>query len=237
MVIKIAIVEDDEDSANKIKDYIEQFGKDSEDLFSITRFSDGDEIASDYKPLFNIIFLDIQMKRLDGMSTAEIIRKMDKDVILVFITNMAQYAIKGYAVDALDFLLKPIPYFAFSQQLMRSVERLKKRQSSYLLLPTENGVVKMEATQIIFIESFKHKMTVHTRNESYTMPSTMKELEEKLEGHNFFRCNSGYLVNLAYVKGINGNCVKIWNSELVISRPRKKAFMEALAGYVGGLTK
>lgn len=233
-MINVAVVEDDEVSAKTLERYLKRYGEETGEDLNVTRFCDGDEIASDYKPLFHIIFLDIEMRRLDGMRTAEIIRTMDRDVILIFVTNMAQYAIKGYAVDALDFLLKPLPYFAFSQQMKKCVERIKCRNNCYLLLPTENGIIKMDVSQIVYIESIKHKMFVHTSDETYVFTCTMRELEEKLLSRNFFRCNNGYLVNLAHVKRVAEGCATVGKFELLISRPRKKAFMEALAAYVGG---
>jgi DNA-binding LytR/AlgR family response regulator len=150
---------------------------------------------------------------------------------------MAQYAIKGYAVDALDFLLKPVPYFAFSQQLKRSLERLKSKESLNLLFPTENGIAKLDAAQILYIESFKHKIIVYTYDKMYSIIGTMREYEQKLASKHFFRCNNGYLVNLDYVKGVEGYTVIVGEYQLIISRPRKKAFMEALADYVGGVIR
>ncbi len=75
--------------------------------------------------------MDVEMKFMDGMSAAEEIRKMDTEVVIIFITNMAQYAIRGYAVDALDYVLKPVSYFAFSQRLNRAIGRMKKRDKDY----------------------------------------------------------------------------------------------------------
>ena len=114
---RIAIVEDDPQEAAKLRGYAERYAAESGKPLEITLFSDGEDIVTDYRPEYDIIFLDIQMKRLDGMSAAERIRLLDADVVLIFVTNMAQYAIRGYAVDALDFLLKPVPYFAFSQEM------------------------------------------------------------------------------------------------------------------------
>lgn len=237
MIIRIAIVEDEEQSAGLIKSYIAKFGAESEDIFDVKWFSDGDAIAADYKPAFDIIFLDIKMKILDGMETAEYIRGLDKDVIIIFITNMSQYAIMGYKVGALNFLLKPVPYFAFSEQLKRSVDKLKKSKASYLLLSTENGVAKIDISQVLYIESFKHKMLVHTKKETYTIMSTMQELEKKLSEKYFFRSHKGYLVNMAYVKSIEGGTVSVGGHDLIISRARKKQFMEELAAYVGGIAE
>ena len=88
------------------------------------------DILENYRPVYDIVFLDVEMKHLDGMETARRIRALDADVVLIFITNMAQYAIKGYAVGALDYVLKPVPYFAFSQQLQKAVDTNADKTSS-----------------------------------------------------------------------------------------------------------
>lgn len=231
---RIAIVEDEQENIETTKGYIRRFEAESGERFEVSCYTDGDEITADYRAVYDIIFLDVKMKRMDGMETAKYIRTLDRDVILIFITNMAQYAIKGYAVDALDFLLKPLSYFAFAEQLRRSVERLKARKTAYLLLPIENGVRKMDVSQVYYIESFKHQMIVHTKEGEFTLSETMRELEGRLAGSDFFRCNNCYLINLMHVGGVKDSTVVVAGQELAISRPRKKAFMEALVNYVGG---
>lgn len=233
-MIRVAIVEDEASYAETIRNYILKYSNENNMKFEVSLFSDGDEITKDYRPIFDIIFLDVQMKFMDGMETAEYIRKLDKDVILIFITNMAQYAIKGYAVDALSFLLKPVPYFAFSQELMRSLERLKKRNKSFVLIPSKEGVIKLTERNILYIENYKHRLIVHTDNEEYSFVGTMKEMETKLSDKHFYRCNNGYLVNLAQVTGVKDNFALVGKHKLQISRPRKKAFLNALTDYVGG---
>lgn len=98
---------------------------------SVTVFHDGDEISSGYKAQFDIILMDIEMKFVNGMSAAEEIRKVDSEVTIIFITNTPQYAVRGYEVGALDYILKPVPYFTFSQKLNRAVQKIKKRSKMY----------------------------------------------------------------------------------------------------------
>lgn len=236
-MIHIAIVEDEEQVRDQLSGYIKRYQEESDEAFEITTFSDGDQIVEDYRAVYDIIFLDIQMKRMDGMSAAERIREKDADVIIIFITNMSNYAIRGYAVDAMDYVLKPVPYFAFSQELKKAVSRLKLKVNDYLLLPVEDGVVRLEARQVSYIESVNRRLVVHAKEQEYTIYGTLKELEEKLGSQYFFRCNNCYLVNLAHVKNVRQNLVTVGAEQLQISRPRKKAFMNALADYVGGVIK
>ncbi|WP_316043936.1 LytTR family DNA-binding domain-containing protein [Ohessyouella blattaphilus] len=237
ILIRIAIVEDEVKVQKQLGGYIKKYEEEREECFEVFFFKDGDEIVEDYRGVYDIIFLDIQMKRMDGMSAAEKIREMDTEVIIIFITNMANYAIRGYAVDAMDFVLKPIHYFAFSEELKKALSRLALRKKNYLLIPVENGVVRLEAANVLYIESISRRLIVHGKKEEYTIKGTLKELEEKLKEQYFFRCNNCYLVNLAYVEEVTQNIVQVGDHQLQISRPRKKAFMNALADYVGGVIK
>ena len=235
MRFKIAVVEDEKQSADILIGYIRRYAKEHNEDIDVVYFSDGDEIVYEYKPVYDIIFLDIEMRLLDGMTTAEHIRKLDKDVILVFVTNMTQYAVKGYAVDALSYLLKPVPYFAFSQELKRAFTKLKKRENNYIMFSIQDGVIRLNTADILYIESMKHKLIIHTKEDQFVITGTMKEMENKLSDINFFRCNSGYLVNLARVTGVKNNLAILDDRELIISRPRKKVFMEALTKFFGDM--
>ena len=232
-MIRIAIVEDDKQVQQQLVDYIRRYERQFGRMFDLVLFDDGDEIVSNYRPVYDIILLDVQMSRMDGMAAAEAIRRVDQDVILIFITNMAQFAIRGYAVDALDYVLKPVPYFAFSQQIQKAVNRLQKRRKTFLTVPLEGGLRRIDVAGIYYLESEGHRVRFYTETGDLATPGTLKAFEEKLAGKPFVRCNSGYLINLAHVMGVRQNTVQVGPYELQISRPRKKAFLEALADYIG----
>ena len=147
-MIRVAIVEDDAEVQGVLQEYVRRYTRQYGTEFEVTLFADGVDILDDYRAVYDIIFLDVEMKHLDGMTTAERIRQMDAEVILIFITNMAQYAIRGYSVGALDYVLKPVPYFAFSQQLMKAVTRLEKRAKHYLTVPVEGGLRRLDTASI-----------------------------------------------------------------------------------------
>ena len=170
---------------------------------------------------------------MNGMTTARHIREVDSDVMILFITNMAQYAIHGYEVDAMDYILKPIQYFPFSKRLERALGRLKKQEKRYLIIPVKGGTKKIEIHDIFYVESQRHNITVHTKTEAFTFPATMREMEEKLLEYHFFRCNKGYLVSLNHVDSIVDGCAVVNGAHLLISRGRKNEFMEALAEFMG----
>jgi len=233
-MIHIAIIDDDVSYKSQLNGYVKKYSQENGEQFEVSLFSDGDEIVDGYKAIYDIIFLDIQMKIMDGMKTAQNIRKMDENVILVFITNMAQYAIQGYSVNAMDFVLKPVSYTAFSEELAKAIRRLKERTRAHLTIKREDGMLRLDIAKISYIESQGHKIMIHTKDDIYNIQGTMKNMEEQLSKYNFFRCNNCYLINLRYVESVQLNVVMVAGEILQISRPRKKPFMEALTDFVGG---
>ena len=227
-MIRVAIVEDEAEIREQLMGYVQRYTRQYGTAFEVKTFADGLEILEDYRPAYDLILLDIEMKHLDGMETARRIRELDPEVMLVFITNMAQYAIKGYAVGALDYVLKPVPYFAFSQQLQKVEAQLRRRTRHYLAVPVEGGLRRLDTSRIYYIESEGHR--VHF----YTEEGDFEALEEKLADRPFARCNSGYLVNLAQVQAVQQNTVEVGPYELQVSRPKRKSFLAALTDYIGG---
>ena len=230
----IAIVEDDPVVQEQLRQYMDRYFEGRKDRNIISVFSDGDEILEDYRADYDLILLDIQMKRLDGLETARRLRKMDENVYLIFVTNLANYAIKGYAVNALDFVLKPVNYLMLSAILQRVEKLLAAKEKAFFALPTENGMIRMDVKEIYFVETQKHMSTVHTSKGNYQLRESMKNMEDMLKDYHFFRCNNCYLVNLACVEQVNRNEAMVAGETLVVSRPRYKAFMEALTQYLGG---
>ena len=236
-MIKVAIVEDEHSYAMQLQEYLHKYEGENGEVFEISLFSDGDQIVNKYKPVYDIILMDVEMKFMDGMSAAEEIRKVDTEVVIMFITNMPQYAIRGYAVDALDYVLKPVSYFAFSQRLNRAIERMKKRINKTISIAIKGGIVRVDVANITYIESQGHTLIFHTVGSDYETTGTMKEFEQELTGINFYRGNKGYLINLAHVEGIRDGCAVVRGQSLPLSRARKKEFLEALTQYWGEVMK
>ena len=231
---RIAIVEDEAAVREQLTGYVQRYTRQYGTPFEVSAFASGVEILEEYRPVYDIIFLDVEMPHLDGMETARRIRALDSDVLLIFITNMAQYAIKGYAVGALDYVLKPVPYFAFSQQLQKAEEKLRRRARHYLAVPVEGGLRRLDTAQIYYMESEGHRVHFYTEEGEFLAPGALKTFEEKLADLPFARCNSGYLVNLAQVKSVQQGLAQVGPYELQVSRPKRKSFLAALADYIGG---
>ena len=232
LMVRIAIVEDDELYISQLQQYLTDYQKQSGEDFDIKVYRDGDAVTADYKAQHDIILMDIQMRFVDGMTAAEEIRRMDSEVIIIFITNMPQYAIRGYEVGALDYILKPVAYFAFTQKLGRAVARLKKKTQTPVVIQIKGGgVQRLDVSDVYYVESQAHNLVYHTQEGVFVSSGTMKQAEESLSGMNFSRGNKGYLINLAHVEGVREKCALVKGERLLISRPRMNAFMQELTKY------
>ena len=230
----IAIVEDEKEYQNQLKEYLVEYQKEHDMEFQISVFSDGAEILENYVPRYDIILLDIEMPKVNGMDAAEQIRALDESVVLVFITNMASYAIRGYGVGALDFVMKPINYYTFSMKMNRALKRAKQQEQKQILLTLPDGVKKLELKEIYFIEVQNRMLYYHTEGGDYIVRGTMQSAEKEMAEYPFAKCNHWYLVNLMQVKEVHKNMVKVGPFELEISRRNKTAFLKALTEYMGG---
>lgn len=231
---RIAIVEDDRGFIEELKGYLGQYEKEEGQEFEISVFYDGAEILENYAPKYDLILLDIEMPKVNGMDAAEKIREADENVVLMFITNLAQYAIRGYSVGALDFVMKPITYYTFSMKMKRALKRVQKKELPSILLTLPDGVKKLEVRQIYYLEIQNRMLYYHTDEGDFVVRGTMQSAESTLPSNVFSKCNHWYLVNLMHVTAVWKNTAMVGPFELEISRRNRAGFLKALAEYMGG---
>lgn len=232
-MIEIALVEDEISFSETLKEYLQNFFSIYKLDISIHYYSNATSFLSEKKK-FDFIFMDIDLKdKINGMELTKIIREKDKDVIVFFVTNLAQYAINGYEVEAFDFILKPINYNNFAIKLDRAFKCYQNKKGIVIVVPSRNGKENVLSEELKYVEIMEHKLLFHTINGIVTGTGTMKSVLQKLEGLPFYLCNQCYLVNLKYVTGIYDNQVKIGKELLQMSAPKKKDFMTALNNYLG----
>lgn len=150
-MIRVLIAEDDPQCFLQMEQFIRDYSSETGRAFQITRYDNGEDLVEQYRPEFDLLLLDVDMPFMDGMTAAGHIRKMDPEVVIVFVTNLAQYAIQGYSVNALDYILKPLNYFSFSQRLTRCLRYVKKREDAYITVAVKGGTLKLEIGDIYCI--------------------------------------------------------------------------------------
>lgn len=239
-MINIALIDDNYSDLDTLKEYINKFLKENQNELevetNILTFNDPLLFLNDNKYNFDLIFLDIEMPNINGISLAKKIREKDQNVGLVFITNMAQYAINGYEVSAIDYILKPLNYYDFALKFNKIIKYINRNIASYIFLKNgENNIVKVNVNEIIFVEIFSHYLIYHLENKDIKVRGTISDAETKLANSYFSRISKSFLVNLKHVINVKLDKVMLTgNVELIISRLRKKEFLDAFYNYLGG---
>lgn len=229
-MLRIAIVEDEERDYQLLYEYLCNYSHQKGVEFEISRFSHALNFISDYHFGFDLVFMDIALPDFDGMRAAEHLRKLDKTVEIIFVSQHARYAMQGYNVGARFFILKPVRYTDLSDKMDITIPFInmnRQRQSLLLNLPYEKR--KIYTIEIKYIEIYEHDVVFHMCKEDIHVRGTLSEFEKKLDPKRFCRINSCYLINLSYITQIKERSVYIEDKELVISYARKKNLMNALS--------
>lgn len=234
-MINVAIVDDEECILNQISDFIKRANAEYKtETVNAVKYMDGLSFLEDYKFQYDIVFLDIEMPFKDGMKIAEQLRERDESVTIIFVTNMANLAVKGYSVQAYDFVVKPLDYFSFATLLNRTIKNvIKNKKNEAIDVTTSYNVRKLEIKDIYYISISGHKIEYHTTEGIIVSWGNLKSIEEKLEKFGFVRTIAYQLVNLKYVKAVKGYDLYIGDEVLAISRTRKKQFLEKLTAFLG----
>ena len=233
-MIRIAVIDDEAEAREKIVECLSYVSEREETELSVSEFSSGLAFLGNYSPIYDIILMDIEMPGENGLEVARMLRETDKSVLLIFVTNMAQYAVSGYEVDALDFIVKPVNRYTLAMKMKRAIARTAKRLDDAVQIKSEGELYTIRASSVKYVESDGHYVIYHTAEGNFSEYGTLKIAENKLGKRCFVRCNRCYLVNLRYVDAVKRDCAVIGGEELLISRPQKKAFLSAFSKFLGG---
>lgn len=233
-MIRVAIVEDQDEAVSQLNSCLDHYEQQMNEHFTRTVYSDAEKFLFNFQAQYDLVFMDIEMPGMNGMQAAHKLRQIDQVAALVFVTNLSRYAINGYEVGALDYILKPLAVEAFILKMRKVVaycNSIIRKEVHHIGIPTGMGEIRMPVSDLFYVEISGHDLIYHTVRGNYSTYGTMKKVETDLSRHGFFRCNSCYLVNMQHVRGIEGYEVLVERDRLVISHPKKRAFLDALAQY------
>lgn len=240
-MLKIAICDDEKRYCENIRKIICEYCTKKNIEFQVDLFESGDDFVSLENSVnqFHIVYLDVNMGGLDGIRTAEIIRRRSQDIFIVFITAFINYTLEGYKVEAIRYILKN---GALRENVHESLDAvLEKMQflNHRYEFHFKEGLRKLSPGQIISVESNLHalhfKVMIKSEIKHYTMTAKLNDIQNKLTDENgFVRIHQSYLVNLKYIKEISNYRAILWNNDILpISRPRYKRVKESFLLYEG----
>ncbi|MBO4989795.1 MAG: response regulator transcription factor [Clostridia bacterium] len=231
--MRIALVDDNGEFREGMRSFAKRYEKETGRSVEIDCFCDGMDFLEKYYNGYDLVFLDIEMPYLNGIEVAKKLREKDEIVTLIFMTNMPQYAINGYEVNAIDYVIKPVSYFTFKAKTDKAVRYREKNTDYDFTVSNRDGIERLQTSSVYYVEVMNHSLLFHTAKGVIEASGSLNKIEETLAGHSFFRCNACYLVNLRFVEGFSDGSIRIAGDSLPVSRSRKKAFLEALVAYRG----
>ncbi len=232
-MIRIAIVEDNIEENDKLFGYLRRYSSDNSIQFDIKQYYAAEPFLNQEDHSFDVVFMDIELPKIDGMNASIQLRNKDKDIIIIFVTNMAAFAIKGYEVDALDFILKPIRYESLERKFKKAVDSIIAKNEDKITISANHSLKVIRLSDIRYIEVLDHNSCIHTKDGDYSTRCSLNKLEEQLKDKDFFRCNNYCLVNLKAIDEVIHDEIVIGEDRVKISRARKKEFTIRLCNYLG----
>ena len=232
-MIHITVCDDDPEMIRTCREFAGRFDSAHPYRLSWHFLEKPEEMEAQALAQEDILILDIQMGRLDGLETARIMRKINRESILIFVTNMAQFAIKGYEVDALDFIIKPVSMASIVYVMDKALKRLTGSNHAAFSLKTPEGTISLAANDITFVEVFDHNLVYHTTRGDYTVRGRLSDVSEKLDPERFVLCNRSFIVNLRHVSNVTADYLLIGDSRIPVSKSHRKELMKRFSSFLG----
>lgn len=231
--MRIAICDDNNECINTIQNHIEKLNIPK---IECDTFHDGESLVlfcKENKESYDVIFLDMEMKQLNGIETANHIRETDENVIIIFVTAHSKYMKESFKCQPFRYLEKPLDFYEFKSVFDDIFKKLSKRRKVFSF--TENkSKVRLYCDDIIYCESRGHWIWIYTKEKAYKIFKSISELYEELDKEMLFRVHKSYIVNFRYIRTIKENNIELYNCDTLVpvSRSYKKATIEEYTDFV-----
>ncbi len=229
-MLLLAIVDDDPNDSSALSALVAEYFKKNNRAYMFRVFNTSIDFIRSTEN-YDIVFMDIRMDQLDGLEVP-IVRKINTSSALIFVTHMAQLAIKGYEVDALDFIVKPADQFSINYVLDKAINRLESTSSTLIAIKTSDGIVSLSSNDITYVEVFDHNLVYHTTKGVYDVRGR-SGCAEKIGSEAFIMCNRSFVVNLRYVQSACNDYLTIDGTKISVSKSHRKEIMQHFSNFLG----
>ena len=230
------MVEDEAQAAETLSAHLERYSSETGEELQVIWFSNALDYEEDTRK-FDLVFMDIEMPGINGMEAARQLRSYDEETLLIFVTNLAQYAVRGYEVDALDFIVKPVKYPDFKLRMDRAVRTLRRNKGRSIVAGTRDGMRVLALSDIESIEVRNHDLLYHLvgEGEPFVVYGTLSKVEQDVADGPFVRISKSCLVNMNHIRLVKGSAITMRSGEvLYLSRSKKKEALATIANFLGG---
>lgn len=234
--MKIAICDDEEQFLDLFEAYCKKYSKQTGLDIRLIRFNSGEDFLKYYKEFrdLSIVFMDIMMDGLDGIETSQELRNLDSKINIVFLTSAERYARFGYKVKALNYLMKPLNYTSFANELREIIEIIRKDEDDYIIVKNDDGIFKISFDQILYLETMDRKVLIHTKQQGDVICYKSLKACAQLLDERFFRTHLSYIVNMSCIRTTRKFSLILDNGDIVpISKSRKCNYNSTFARYYG----
>lgn len=244
-VVRIGIVDDEKEAREQLRAAIKRFEEENHVEFAVQEYDSAQAYLADPHNDCDILYMDIDMPKMTGMELAERIRETNGEIILIFCTNLEQFALNGYSVSALGFLVKPVQWYSLRLYLDRALKVLRKREqrareAQARRIVIKNGAVSKvtDAASIRYVEVQQHYLFYHMlerdgeAGDVLKIRGTMQEAADLLELRGFVRCSSSFLVNLEHITAVSRMNVYLGEDVLPLGRTYKDAFTREFSRFL-----
>lgn len=230
--MKLAIVEDNPQENSYLKELVKEYCTNNKIDPEITTYPSAEDFFATWPMELDVLFLDIMLEEMNGIQIAERIRQSNERVIIIFTTSNPQFSLAGYAVDALDYIIKPVSKEILFRSLDKAIHRLRASYHDFFTINNNDGYFVINTMDIYYIEMLNRKLIIHTKSGPINCLRSLQYMEEQLPD-TFFRCHSAFLVNLHAVESVQGSDIVVAGNTIPISKHRRKDFIRALTDFVG----
>ena len=238
MLYRIAICDDEISQIKNISDYLTRFSIKTDTEFQIERFTSGNELLKKYyneKSPFDILFLDMEMPGLNGIETAEEIRRIpDRNVLIAFITSYPEYMQDSFDVQASQYFTKPVSYELFEQKLEKMLDYINGLETNITVLSQKSGETILYLDDIICIEANKNSnLIITTQNEEIVIKGKINNYEKELANKYFISIHRSCLANMKYIRKFNADSLEFSTGKIVpVSRRKLSEIKYAFSKYM-----